>query len=386
MTLRSSSPSCAQPRTTNPRPVADDRHWMQRALELAARGLGNTWPNPAVGCVIVRDGALLGEGWTQPGGRPHAEVHALSDIDASGATAFVTLEPCSHHGQTGPCAEALIAAGIARVVVSREDPDPRVSGRGCAMLKAAGVTIETGLEAAAATRCNVGFISRIERGRPWLTLKLATSLDGRIALQNGQSRWITGPEARAEVHRMRAQSDGIMIGAGTARADDPRLDVREGAKTPRPPVRIVMDPNLSTPATGQLIQTAATQPVGLLHGPQAATSGRDHPGVRRLEVQMRERLLDPDDALKVLGAAGLTRVLCEGGGRLAASLLSSGLVDELVLMMAGKVIGGDGTAAVGPMGAVDLASAPQLTLVEHRQLGADLMSRWVNRATDLPHP
>ncbi|MEM7614917.1 MAG: bifunctional diaminohydroxyphosphoribosylaminopyrimidine deaminase/5-amino-6-(5-phosphoribosylamino)uracil reductase RibD, partial [Pseudomonadota bacterium] len=174
--------------------------WMDRALELAARGLGNTWPNPAVGCVLVRDGTLIGEGWTQPGGRPHAEVHALGGADARGATAYVTLEPCAHIGQTGPCATALAEAGVARVVMAMEDPDPRVSGRGRAMLEAAGITVETDLRSSEAAELNTGFFARLALGRPWITLKLASSLDGRIALANGQSRWITGPEARRYVH------------------------------------------------------------------------------------------------------------------------------------------------------------------------------------------
>ncbi len=206
-----------------------DKRYMALALALGRRGQGNCWPNPAVGCVIVRDGRIVGRGWTQPGGRPHAEVEALAQAGAlaRGATAYVTLEPCSHHGKTPPCAEALIAAGVARVVAAIEDSDTRVAGQGFALLRAAGVEVTTGVLEDEAALDHAGFFMKTEQGRPFVTLKLASSLDGRIATATGQSKWITGPEARREVHAMRARHDAVMVGAGTARADDPSLTVRD---------------------------------------------------------------------------------------------------------------------------------------------------------------
>lgn len=360
---------------------------MDRALQLAARGLGNTWPNPAVGCVIVADGQVVGEGWTQPGGRPHAEVDALTKAGprAAGATAYVTLEPCAHTGRTGPCAVALAEAGVARVVAALEDPDSRVAGRGLALLRKAGIAVDTGVRADEAAKLNAGFLHRVRTGRPRLTLKLASTLDGRIALANGQSRWITGPEARRHVHGLRARSDAILIGAGTARADNPRLDVREGFETPRPPVRIVADPGLSLPMTGHLAETAADQPLWLLHAaqghdPMRATALRGL-GADLLPVP-RDALgaLDLHAALDTLGERGLTRVLCEGGGRLAAALIAAGLVDALILITAGKVIGAEGVPNIGPLGATDLGTVPRFRPVEQAMLGEDLMSRWEPRA------
>jgi len=373
-----------------PPDAASDGRFMDRALQLAARGLGNTWPNPAVGCVIVADdGQVVGEGWTQPGGRPHAEIEALAKAGprAAGATAYVTLEPCAHTGRTGPCAVALAEAGVARVVAALEDPDSRVAGRGLALLRKAGIAVDTGLRAEEAAKLNAGFLHRVRTGRPRLTLKLASTLDGRIALANGQSRWITSPEARRYVHGLRARSDAILIGAGTARADNPRLDVREGFETPRPPVRIVADPGLSLPMTGHLAETAADQPVWLLnaaqgHDPMRATALRGL-GADLLPVP-RDALgaLDLHAALDTLGERGLTRVLCEGGGRLAAALITAGLVDALILITAGKVIGAEGVPNIGPLGATDLGKVPRFRPVEQAMLGEDLMSRWEPRADD----
>ncbi len=364
--------------------MSSDARWMDQALALAARGLGNTWPNPAVGCVITRDDQVIGKGWTQPGGQPHAETQALQNIDARRATAYVTLEPCAHTGQTGPCAQALAEAGIARVVMALGDPDPRVAGQGQAMLERAGVAVESGLRQAEAAEVNKGYFSRIGRGRPWVTLKLASSLDGRIALANGESRWITGPDARAFVHRLRATSDAILIGAGTARADNPMLDVREGAVTPRPPVRIVTDPSLSLPADSRLAQTATSQPLWLLHGPAATSPTLSSLGVTLLPILTTDTGLDLPAALQTLGTQGLTRVLCEGGGRLAASLIRDGLVDELILITAGKIIGSEGTPVIGPMAAEVLAKVPHFKPIEHRQIGDDILTRWVSAATDAP--
>lgn len=244
-----------------------DAGWMRVALGLARRGLGRVWPNPAVGCVLVKDGIVIGRGWTSDGGRPHAEANALrqAGVKARNATAYVTLEPCAHTGQTPPCAEALVEAGISRAVVAIEDPDPRVSGQGIDMLRSAGVSVEVGCMAREAMILNRGFLSRASTGRPMVTLKLATSLDGRIATGSGESRWITGPAARSEVHLMRAQSDAILVGAGTVRADNPKLDVRDLGIDSANPVRIVVTGSLNLARDSHLARTAAETPLWLCH-------------------------------------------------------------------------------------------------------------------------
>lgn len=323
---------------------------MDHALALARRGLGNTWPNPAVGCVLVRDGRVVGRGWTQPGGRPHAEVRALAQAGeaARGATAYVTLEPCAHHGKTPPCAEALIRSGVARVVTALTDPDPRVSGRGHAMLRAAGIAVTEGMRESAAREAQRGFLTRVTLGRPMLTLKLATSFDGRIATALGESQWITAPAARRHVHALRLTHDAVMVGGGTARADRPGLNVR-GMGRVRQPVRVVV-------SSGPLPDLP---PEGPEHGPLWQLAG------------------DPAAVMADLGARGLTRVLCEGGGILAAGLLRAGLVDQLVGYTAGVVLGGDGRATTGPLALARLADAPRFRLVETRPIGPDLMHRWL---------
>ncbi len=353
---------------------------MRLALTLGARGLGNVWPNPAVGCVIVRDGIVVGRGWTQPGGRPHAEVRALAQAGeaARGATAYVTLEPCAHHGHTPPCAEALIAAGVARVVTALTDPDPRVAGRGHAMLRAAGTAVTGDIEAEAARRVNAGFLGRITRGRPLVTLKLALTLDARIATATGESRWITGPEARRRVHLMRARHDAVMVGSGTARADDPDLRVRELGVS-RQPVRVVADSRLGVSPEGRLGRTALETPVWMLHGPQASPSARvawSSTGAELIECATDPLgRIDIGDALGQLAARGLTRVFCEGGGGLAASLVRSGLADRLAVFSAGRLFGADGTAGLAAMGVTRLG-APDWHLTGVEQLGADLLHEW----------
>lgn len=356
-----------------------DVRYMALALALASRGLGNVWPNPAVGCVIVRDGRIVGRGWTQPGGRPHAERRALDQAGgaARGATAYVTLEPCSHHGQTPPCSEALIAAGVARVVSAHEDPDPRVAGRGHAMLRAAGVVVETGVMEVEARALQAGFLSRITAGRPWVALKLAASFDGRIALGNGESQWITSPEARARVHALRARFDAVMVGGGTARADDPLLTVRS-FRPVRPPVRVVAAAHLGLPK-GRLAGSLAEAPLWLFHGPHAPGTERDWwaaQGAEVIEVPERDNRLDPEAMLQALGARGLTRVFCEGGGAFAAGLMRAGLVDELIGFSAGVVLGGDARAAIGPMMLDRLAQAPRFHLQSVETIGGDVLSRW----------
>jgi diaminohydroxyphosphoribosylaminopyrimidine deaminase/5-amino-6-(5-phosphoribosylamino)uracil reductase len=235
---------------------------MRSALALARRGLGQVWPNPAVGCVIVKDGRVVGRGWTQKGGRPHAETEALARAGAAarGATAYVSLEPCSHHGKTAPCAEALITAGIGRVVAAVEDPDPRVSGRGIARLRDAGVVVETGLCATESVELNAGFFCRVISGRPLIALKLATSLDGRIATASGESRWITGPAARERAHLLRATHDAVLVGTGTALSDDPEMTCRLPGLASRSPVRVVIDRNLRLPAMLRLFAEAGVAP------------------------------------------------------------------------------------------------------------------------------
>lgn len=334
--------------------MSDTRH-MQHALSLARRGLGNTWPNPAVGCVLIREGRVVGRGWTQPGGRPHAEVMALAQAGtaARGATAFVTLEPCAHHGKTPPCAEALVRAGVTRVVSALTDPDPRVSGRGHAILRAAGIAVTEGVCAAEARAVQRGFLTRVTLGRPMLTLKLASSFDGRIATVSGESQWITGPEARRHVHALRLMHDAVMVGGGTARADRPSLNVR-GFGPVRQPVRIVV--------SARALPDLPAEDGG--HGPLWQVSGA------------------PKDILAELGARGLTRVFCEGGGVLAASLLRAGLVDQLVGYTAGVVLGGDGRAGFADLGLTHLADATRFRLVETRRLGPDILHCWRRSDSD----
>ena len=361
--------------------MTDDARFMALALSLGRRGMGRVWPNPAVGCVIVAGGRIVGRARTADGGRPHAETQALVQAGplARGATAYVTLEPCAHHGQTPPCAEALIAAGVARVVVATGDPDPRVAGRGIALLRAAGVQVDLGCQEAEARRDHAGFLSSIALGRPFITLKLALSLDGRIATATGESQWITGPEARRAVHMLRARHDAVMVGAGTARADDPMLTVRD-LGIDRQPVRVVMSRRLDLPVAGALARSAGQVPLWICHGADAdaervavwqALGGRCFP------CEIRDGTVDVGAALTALAGAGLTRVLCEGGGGLAATLLCAGLVDALVVFAAGVLIGAEGIPALAALGVERLADAPRFKLADVQKIGADVMQRWL---------
>ncbi|WP_322891359.1 MULTISPECIES: bifunctional diaminohydroxyphosphoribosylaminopyrimidine deaminase/5-amino-6-(5-phosphoribosylamino)uracil reductase RibD [unclassified Yoonia] len=354
-----------------------DARYMALALQLGRRGMGRVWPNPAVGCVIVNHGHIVGRGWTQDGGRPHAEVVALSQAGdaARGATVYVTLEPCAHHGKTPPCAEALIAAGVARVVVAVGDPDPRVAGRGIAMLEQAGIAVETGLLADAARADHAGFLSRITAARPFVTLKLAGTLDGRIATASGESQWITGPEARRAVHMMRARHDAVMVGAGTVRADDPALTVR-GLGIKGQPVRVVVSRAAKLPLTCQLAQTARQSPVWICHGAEADVADWVALGAVSLPCAVRAGQVEPEAMMQALAGAEITRVFCEGGGMLAASLLGAGLVDELVVMTAGRAIGAEGTPSLAAMGIGRLVDAPRFALLDLARLGEDVMMRW----------
>lgn len=354
---------------------------MALALALGRRGQGNVWPNPAVGCVIVKDGRIIGRGWTQPGGRPHAETQALAQAgsDAQDATAYVTLEPCAHHGKTPPCAEALIDAGIARAVIAMADSDPRVDGAGLDILRAAGVDVALGEGAEQARRDHAGFFMRTEVGRPLVTLKLANSFDGRIATGTGESQWITGPEARRAVHGMRLRHDAVMVGGGTARKDDPSLTVRDMGVAHQP-ARVVVSRRLDLPLMGQLARTAKETPVFICHGADADAAlmqtWRDL-GATLLPCAARGMRIDPWDMLQQLGAQGLTRVFCEGGGALAASLIDADVVDELTGFTAGVVIGAEGLPGIGAMGLAKLSTAPRFTLQSTKAVGADVMHHWV---------
>ncbi|HHH89470.1 MAG TPA: bifunctional diaminohydroxyphosphoribosylaminopyrimidine deaminase/5-amino-6-(5-phosphoribosylamino)uracil reductase RibD [Aliiroseovarius sp.] len=356
---------------------------MRLALSLGRRGLGRVAPNPAVGCVIVREGGIVGRGVTAPGGRPHAEVQALEQAGeaARGATAYVTLEPCSHHGKSPPCADALVAAGVARVVVAMEDPNPLVAGQGLARMRAAGIEVVTGIMEDEARRDHAGFLKVIGQGLPMLTLKLAASFDGRIATAAGESRWITGGQARRLVHGERARHDAVMVGGGTARADDPMLDVR-GLGIAHQPVRVVLTRGLDLPLTGRLAASAGEVPLWLVHGPGAEPGlvrAWEGLGARLIAVHERAGRLDVTQALAALAEAGLTRVFCEGGGQLGASLLDAGLVDRLVGFTAGLALGADGRPALGPMGIARLADAPRFDLMETRAVGGDVLHVWEAR-------
>ena len=353
---------------------------MALALSLGRRGQGRVWPNPAVGCVIVAHGRVLGRGWTQPGGRPHAETEALAQAGAAarGATAYVTLEPCAHHGQTPPCAQALIDAGVARVVMAIPDRDTRVDGQGIAMMQAAGIEVVQGVGADAALRDHAGFFTRISSGRPMITLKLAQSFDGRIATGTGESQWITGPQARRSVHAMRAQHDAVMVGGGTARKDDPSLTVRDLGITHQP-ARIVVSRRLDLPLMGKLARSAADLPLILCHGkdadPALIRTWRDL-GATLLPCAAKGGQLDPGAVLQQLGTHGLTRIFCEGGGALAASLIDADLVDQLVGFTAGVVIGAEGLPGIGAMGLSRLRDARRYRLVSTQILGADALNIW----------
>lgn len=354
---------------------ADDRRFMTHALRLAARGLGRVAPNPAVGCLIVSDGEIVGRGWTQPGGRPHAEAEGLrrAGAAAKGATAYVSLEPCAHHGETPPCAEALVAAGLGRVVVAMRDPDPRTAGKGLAQLEAAGIKVVTGVLEDEAARLNRGFLLKVAGSRPLVTLKLAISLDGRIAARSGCGRWITGEAARRHGHLLRARHDAILIGRGTLEADDPSLTCRLAGLEERSPVRIVLSGRGGLPEDCAMVREARSggPPVWLVTGEAGAGSSLSK-GIERLEAENEEGGLAIASVLAALAGRGITRLLVEGGGSTAAGFLAAGCVDRLCLYRAPLVIGGDGLAAVASLAVDDIArDAPRLAHVATRPLGAD---------------
>lgn len=334
---------------------AADVEFMSLALALGRRGLGNTWPNPAVGAVIVREvsGApvIVGRGWTQPGGRPHAETEALRRAGAAtrGATMYVTLEPCSHHGRTSPCADAIVAAGITRVISATEDPNPEVAGQGHARLRAGGVAVEVGLGAEEARRMHAGHIRRIRDGRPHVTLKLAISADGKAGLAGPRPMSITGEAARARVHRMRAMNDAILIGIGTALADDPQLTCRLPGMERFSPVRVVLDSRLRLPPGSAMAQSARATPVWVVAAPDApAEAARvlQAQGVEILRVRSEAGRLDLPSTLRLLAERGITRLMVEGGPAVAAAFVTADLVDEAALFRSPKSIGPEGIDAL----------------------------------------
>jgi diaminohydroxyphosphoribosylaminopyrimidine deaminase/5-amino-6-(5-phosphoribosylamino)uracil reductase len=356
---------------------------MAVALRLAERGLGRTWPNPAVGCVVVKGGEIIGRGWTQPGGRPHAECEALrrAGANALGATAYISLEPCAHYGQTPPCTMALLHAGIRRAVIAATDPDPRVDGRGIGQLRQAGVEVTLGVGEDEAERLNAGFFLRVRAGRPLVTLKLATSLDGRIATRTGASRWITGEEARRRAHHLRATHDAIMVGSGTALADDPELTCRLPGLEERSPVRIVLDGRLRLALGSRLARTACEVPTWVITRAEVDAKRRaalERCGVEVLPVAMTPgEHVAPGVALAALAARGLTRVLVEGGSELAAALLRARLVDRLVWFQAPLLIGGDGLPALAAIAANALADCLRLRRSSSLTLARDAVQAYI---------
>lgn len=357
----------------------NDEDFMRGAVALARRGLGQTAPNPSVGCVIVRQNRVVGRGRTAIGGRPHAEVNALAmaGADAQGATAYVTLEPCSFVGKSGACTQAFISAGIARVVVGARDPHQRVNGAGIAQLRAAGIEVVEGVlsaECASLSAC-MRYVHELQR--PLVRLKLASSLDGRIATVTGESRWITGEDARREVQMMRARHDAVMVGIGTVLADDPDLTCRIEGLRATPLVRVVLDRQARTPLTSRLVAGVPQHPLWILHGPEA---DRQHcealarAGVKLLEVPVAASGLDLPAAMAALATHGLTRILVEGGAALAAALLRADLVDRLAWFHAPGVIGGDGLPATQALGVQSLAEIKRFIPVSSSQWGADQLS------------
>lgn len=354
--------------------MMDDAQWMRRALELAERGLYSADPNPRVGCVLVRDGEVVGEGWHERAGEPHAEVMALRAAGdaARGATAYLNLEPCSHQGRTGPCADALVAAGVARVVAAVADPNPVVSGRGFARLEQAGIDTAHGVLADDAERINRGFFMRHRHGRPWITVKSAASLDGRTALASGESRWITGEPARLEVQHLRARSSAVMTGIGTALADDPRLDVRLDGDW-RQPARVVLDPTLRCPPGARMFESGG--PVFII------TSRDDAARVRALSAAgatvvrlpaLRDGRADLEAVASWLAQQHFNEVLVEAGATLNGALLDAGLIDEFVLYLAPVLLGSGARALFAMPLVTDMDKRRELDILDLATVGDDV--------------
>jgi diaminohydroxyphosphoribosylaminopyrimidine deaminase/5-amino-6-(5-phosphoribosylamino)uracil reductase len=352
--------------------TAVDHGMMARALQLAERGLWTTSPNPRVGCVLVRDGEIVGEGWHEKAGQPHAEVHTLraAGEKARGATAYVTLEPCSHHGRTPPCAEALIAAGVSRVVAAMTDPNPLVAGKGLALLQAAGIEAASGLLETEARELNIGFVSRMTRGRPWLRLKAAASLDGKTALNNGVSQWITGPEARRDGHAWRARACAILTGIGTVRDDDPQLLVRD-VETSRQPLRVIVDSRFEIPLTARILQHGPVMVVGALENAEKIQMLRSAGNFVEI-LKNPDGKVDLKALLELLAQRGINEVHAEAGCNLNGSLLREGLVDELLLYLAPCLIGHDASGLFNLPGLTTLDDKRRLQIRDLRQVGEDI--------------
>ncbi|MGH8251562.1 MAG: bifunctional diaminohydroxyphosphoribosylaminopyrimidine deaminase/5-amino-6-(5-phosphoribosylamino)uracil reductase RibD [Steroidobacteraceae bacterium] len=353
-----------------------DSVMMTRALELARRGLWTTDPNPRVGCVIAAGDRVIGEGWHERAGAPHAETAALAAAGAGarGATAYVTLEPCCHHGRTPPCADALIAAGVARVVYAMRDPNPRVDGGGVAKLRAAGVVVEGGLLEGEARELNPGFISRMERGRPWIVVKLAASLDGGTALPGGESRWITGEAAREDVQQLRARSSAVLTGSGTVLADDPRLDVRLPGAT-RQPLRVVLDSQLRIPPQARIVAPPGKLLVLCATEDPARAAALRAAGAEVATVAPSGGGIDLSAAFTLLAGRGVNEVLAECGAGLAGALLTAGLVDELALYLAPVLLGRGARPLAELPAPLSMAERLEFSIVGRQDVGTDLLIR-----------
>lgn len=358
---------------------ADDHAYMARALQLARRGLYTTQPNPRVGAVVVKDGRVIAEGWHRRAGGPHAEIEALRAAGeaARGASVYVTLEPCCHHGRTPPCTEALIRAGVARVVAAMEDPNPRVAGQGLARLAAAGIAVDCGLLEGEARALNPGFIQRMRRGRPWVRVKLAASLDGRTAMASGESRWITGEAARADVQRLRARSGAVLTGIGTVLADDPQLNLRLGpaelgieGEAPQP-LRVVLDPELLTPPSARLLSLPGRVLVLGARGDARRRRALEAAGAEVALVAGVPGGLDLAAVMEALAAREVNEVHVEAGSILSGALLEAGLVDELVIYLAPHLMGNDARGLFHLPGLERMDQRIELEIVDVRTVGRD---------------
>jgi diaminohydroxyphosphoribosylaminopyrimidine deaminase / 5-amino-6-(5-phosphoribosylamino)uracil reductase len=352
--------------------TAADHEFMGQALELAARGLYTTTPNPRVGCVIVRDGTIVGAGWHEKAGMPHAEALALkaAGTRARGATLYVNLEPCSHHGRTPPCADAIVDSGVARVVAAVQDPNPRVAGAGFSKLRAAGVAVEQGLREAEARELNVGFFARMTRGRPWVRMKIAASLDGRTALANGKSQWITGEAARADGHRWRARACAILTGFGTVRDDDPQLNVR-GVDTSRQPLKIVVDSKFEISPSARLFREGKALVVGAV-GDAKRVASLKAAGAEVVSIPNESGKVELFKLMEELARRELNEIHVEAGTKLNGSLLQAGVVDELLVYFAPSVIGDSGRGMFHLPEITELSRAGSLKIREVERVGADL--------------
>ena len=351
---------------------AADSVWMASALKLAERGLYTTSPNPRVGCVLVKEDKLLGEGWHEKAGEAHAEINALRAAGASarGATAYVTLEPCSHHGRTPPCAEALIAAGVARVVIAMQDPNPQVAGQGMARLREAGLVVDNGLMEAAARALNPGFISRMTRGTPWMRSKIAMSLDGRTALNNGASQWITGAPARRDVHHWRARSCAVLTGIGTVLADDAQLTVRE-VETPRQPLRVVLDSTLRMPTKARILQGGNTLIYTVAQDVRKISVLKEA-GADIVVLPAEHGQVNLQACIKDLAERGCNEILIEAGRSLNGAFMRAGLLDELVMYLAPQLLG-DAARGMAELGELTrLEQGIELEWQDVRQTGRDM--------------